>query len=63
MPNGKKIEMNIRDEHLSIDSDKLRKYERKSDRLGYNNFFSTKNYNMYNGRKNQKDIFRIENSD
>ena len=55
--------MNIRGEHLSVDSEKLHKYEKKSDRLGYNNFFSTKNYNMYNGRENQKDVFTIEHSD
>lgn len=49
--------------HLTIDTEQIRKNERRSDRLGYNNFFYTKEYNIFNGKDKKIDELKIEHND
>jgi len=63
MPNGKSIDIRFRGDHLTIDTHQLSKNEKSSDRFGYNNFFNTKQYNIFNCKDKQKDEIKIENTD
>ena len=63
MPNGKPLSVNFKGDHLTIDPDQIKKNERRSDRLGYNNFFYTKEYNIFNGKDKKIDELHIEHND